>query len=446
MKASPTQVLVVSYITVILIGSIILRMPISSSNGKPIPYIDALFTATSATCVTGLTVKDTGNDFSLFGQIVIVLLIQIGGIGYLTLANLLNIFLVKRTSIFDKLVIKESFQVFSIENIDQFIIRIIKFTLLFELMGCALLALKFIPKMGYSKGLFYSLFHSISAFCNAGFSLFPKSFEDYKGSLLVVGTLSILIICGGIGFIVWNDVYETIIKRNKKNLHLHTKIALSTTAVLIPVGFLLILSFEILNPLTMKFLTWKEKILVALFQSITPRTAGFNTIPIGNMNNYTLLLIIIFMFIGASPGGTGGGIKTSTFTTLILTSKAYAQKRREVNLFNRCIPQEISIKAFAIFFIALSILTISIISLLITEKGDLLKITFEAFSAFGTVGLSMGNKINNLSLCSTFSPLGKIILIALMYIGRVGVLLLATLILPPKEESVKYIEEPIAIG
>jgi len=446
MKVSPARILILSYITVILSGSIILWIPIASSNGKPMSYIDALFTATSAVCVTGLTIRDTGSDFSLFGQIVIILLIQIGGIGYLTLANLLNIFLVKHISLFDKLVMKESFQVFNIENINQFIVRVIKFTLFFELIGCALFAIKFVPQLGFAKGMFYSLFHAISAFCNAGFSLFPRSFEDYKGSLFIVGTLSILIVCGGIGFIVWNDLYEVIIKHKKRNLNLHTKIVLSTTGTLIAIGFVLFFLFEISNPLTIKFLTWKEKILVALFQSVTPRTAGFNTIAVGNMNNYTLLLIMILMFIGASPGSTGGGIKTSTFTILLLTSKAYIQRRREVNLFNRCISQETSIKAFTIFFIALSILSISIISLLITEKGDLLKIAFEAFSAFGTVGLSTGNSINNVSLCATFSPLGKIVLVVLMCIGRIGVLLLATLILPPKEEGAKYIEEPIAIG
>ena len=322
-KLSPPQILVLGFLSVILIGAILLMLPISHT--KECSFIDALFTSTSAVCVTGLIVKDTPNDFTLFGQIVIMLLIQIGGLGYMTSATIIFLILGKKIGITERLTIKEGLNVESLEGIVRFTKGVLLFTLIFELAGTLLLTARFLMDHPFKDAFLYGLFHSVSAFNNAGFSLFSDSLIRYRGDIIVNLTITTLIITGGIGFIVVRDIY----KYQRKEVHglsLHTKIVLSTTAVLIIGGAVSIYLLEATNPKTFTGMTLQEKLLVSYFSSVTPRTAGFNTVDYSLFRTETLFLTIVLMFIGASPGSTGGGVKTSTFAIII--ASLYATSKR----------------------------------------------------------------------------------------------------------------------
>lgn len=442
---NPGRLLIIGYLTIILAGTILLYLPISA---KQITVVDALYTSASAICVTGLTVKDIATDFTLFGKIVILILIQIGGLGYMTLSTAFFFFVGQKMSLRDRLLMKESFSFFSYENLRRFAFNIIKVTFIAEGFGAILLFIYFIRlNLGITQTIGHAIFHSISAFCNAGFSTFSDNLAGFSQHPFVPIIISSLFILGGIGFIAISDIYKTYIKRTTNRLSLHTKTVIGATIILIVAGTIFILLLEWNNSL--RELSPIQKIINAYFSAVTPRTAGFNTIHTALFHQATLVFIVILMFIGASSGGTGGGVKTSTFAVIFMQIKALLTGQTEVLLFKRRVPQEQIFKSFLIVGLALTWLLTSLIFLLIFNKTDnnLITYIFELFSAFGTVGLSLGSKIMpNVSASYDFSTLGKLVIIATMIIGRVSVLTLATALIKKQIVTYTHPEGVILVG
>jgi len=441
-KLSPPQILVLGFLSVILIGAIVLMLPISHTKGCS--FIDALFTSTSAVCVTGLIVKDTPNDFTLFGQIVIMLLIQIGGLGYMTSATIIFLILGKKIGITERLTIKEGLNIESLEGIVRFTKGVLLFTLIFELSGALLLTARFWMDHPFKDAFLYGLFHSVSAFNNAGFSLFSDNLIRYRGDIIVNFTITTLIITGGIGFIVVRDIY----KYKRKDVHglsLHTKIVLSTTAVLIIGGAVSIYLLEATNPKTFTGMTLQEKLLVSYFSSVTPRTAGFNTVDYSLFRTETLFLTIVLMFIGASPGSTGGGVKTSTFAIIIASLYATIRGLRDAVLFKRRVPSDTVSKSFLLITLAAIFCTLSTHFIITTQSTQYLSGMFEVTSAFGTVGLSVGDG-GVRSLSALFTPIGKLAISFTMFIGRLGPLTLAIAVTRRAQERFRYPEGRVIIG
>jgi len=434
-KPRPSFVIVLSFLGVILAGAILLMLPISSAQGKVTNFLDAYFTANSATCVTGLVVLDTGTYFSLFGLLVILCLIQIGGLGYLTFSTFLVLIFRHRMFVSEKLIMMEALNLYSAKDVITVLRKIFTIVFTIEGIGALILFLRWLPELGFSKALLYGIFHSVSAFCNAGFSL-PANYASltpYVGDWIINLTITSLIIIGGIGFVVIVDLLQN------RRRSLHTKIVLSTTAFLLIVGTLLFFILEANNPKTLGPLSFPQKVLASYFQAVTPRTAGFNTVDMGSLSTAAALLLMILMFIGASPGGTGGGIKTSTFTLVVATIWATLRNYRDTILFNRRIPAETVRRAFTIAALSLTLVAISTF-LLTSQKIELTKAAFEVFSAFGTVGLSMG-------ITPYLSPIAKVVIIITMFIGRVGPLtLLLALTLGQKERKTEPPKEGISIG
>jgi trk system potassium uptake protein TrkH len=434
-KLRPSFVIVLSFLGVILVGAILLSLPISSAQGKPTNFLDAYFTANSATCVTGLVVKDTGTYFSLFGLLVILCLIQIGGLGYMTFSTFLVLIFRHRMFISEKLIVMEALNLYSAKDVIAVLRKIFTIVFIVEGTGALILFLRWLPELGFSKALLYGIFHSVSAFCNAGFSLPANyaSLTSYVGDWIINLTITSLIIIGGIGFVVIVDLLQN------QRRSLHTKIVLSTTACLLIFGTLLFFILEADNQKTLGPLPLPQKILASYFQAVTPRTAGFNTVDMGSLSTAAALLLMILMFIGASPGGTGGGIKTSTFTLVVATIWATLRNYRDTILFNRRIPAETVRRGFTIAALSLTLVAISTF-LLTSQKIELTKAAFEVFSAFGTVGLSMG-------ITPYLSPIAKVVIIITMFIGRVGPLtLLLALTLGQKERKTEPPKEGISIG
>lgn len=437
-RKEPARFIILTFFLIIVIGGLLLSLPISSRSGKFTNPIDALFTATSATCVTGLVVVDTGTHYSLFGQIIILILIQIGGLSYMTIFAFLALLLGRKIPLLDRIILKESINFFSIGGIIKLARRILFVVLLFEGIGAVILATVFIKDYGIIKGSFYGLFHSISAFCNAGFDLIGnfKSLTNYKGNILLNITFMLLIVTGGIGFGV---ISELIDFPKTKKLSVHAKLVLTVTFILITLGTVLIFILEKNNPTTLKFLTTKEKILVSIFQAVTPRTAGFSTINVGYFNLGTMLLIILFMFIGASPGGTGGGIKTSTFAIILMNIRYTIKGREGVTIFDRCLEPHTIKKAYLIFTSSIFLIFLSTFLLSITEKFGLINIIFEVVSAFGTVGLTTG-------ITPDLSFLGKLIIMFTMFSGRVGILSILTMVIVKKPQRIYLPEDKVMVG
>lgn len=435
---TPVQIVVLTYILGALAGGALLSLPISTYGG--ISFIDALFTATSAVCVTGLIVLDTGSHFTLTGQIIIMTLFQLGGIGIMTLGVLFMSVLAGKTNVFDRSVIRQSFADFGVSNFRKLLLEIVIFTLTVEIAGALLLYY-----LISGDGLFTAVFHSVSAFCNAGFCLYPNSFIDFRNDIPVNAVLSLLIIVGGIGFIVVRDLRHYVLGR-KRRLSLHTKVVLTVSAVLLVGGALMILALEWDNAFHGN--TLREKILVSMFQSVTSRTAGFNTVELAHFSGASLLVIIFLMFIGASPGSCGGGIKTTTFAVLLSYVKHRAMGTKESILYKRTIPSDIVSKTFAV--VTASVLLLFLAAILIASAegwglafdknpAHLTKSLFEAVSAFGTVGLSLG-------LTEELSSYGKFLVILTMLAGRVGPLALAIAIGGRKQKKIKYAEEQVMVG
>ncbi|MGC5326323.1 TrkH family potassium uptake protein [Brevibacillus sp. SYSU BS000544] len=439
-RHDPPKMLVAGFFLIILIGAFLLHLPIATESGVPLSWIDAIFTATSATCVTGLVVVDTGSTFSTFGEIVILSMIQVGGLGFMTFATFFAMLLGKQISLRNRLLLQESLNQISIEGVVRLARTLLIFTLIAEVVGGILLSLRFAFDMPLGRAIYFGFFHAISNFNNAGFDLFGefRSLTGYVDDPLVNIVVCSLIVLGGIGFMV---VAELVDYRKKRRLSLHTKIVLSSTAILIILGTVLIFIVEYTNPKTLQPLTFMGKFWGSLYQSVTARTAGSNTLSIPDLHHSTLFLIIFMMFIGASPGSTGGGIKTTTFATLLGAVWSQFRGKEDVIFFRQRILPIMIFKSLTVTVCGLFIVTSVTMLLNFTEQtDDFLMILFEATSAFATVGLSMG-------LTPELSPLGRIIITLAMFAGRVGPLTIAFALAQRKQkEYYRYPKGKIMIG
>lgn len=422
-------------------GTALLLLPFTTKSGH-ISFIDALFTATSGVCVTGLIVQDTATYFTPVGQIIILTLFQLGGLGIMTFSTLILLVAGKKISIKDRIIIQQGFHHKAPKDIKFLIRRIFFYAMAIEFAGTLSLFLRWQKEYTWLKALYHSVFHSISAFCNAGFSLFSDSFLAFRNDTWINTTLIILIVVGGLGFLVLDEVkgiFLGFMKREKFKISLHSKLVLTLTLFLIVFSLAFFLLIEWNNSL--KTFATKEKIFSSIFQIITPRTAGFNTIDLNSLSFAVVFLLIMLMFIGASPGSTGGGVKTSTIGVIFAFIKSKITARDSVNLFYRTLPLELVTKAFAVVTLAVSIIFLSSFVLLLTQpEASMREVLFEVFSAFSTVGLSLG-------MTPKLTFIGKIVIILTMYIGRIGPL---TLLYAFSRERAygrfEYVEETVMIG
>lgn len=438
--ATPTRLIVMSFAVVILLGTVLLMLPVSTASGVSPSLINALFTATSAVCVTGLVVVNTASYWSVFGQTVIMVLIQVGGLGLMTFATAQLLVTGRRIGLKQRLIIQEQTGQWSLSGLVVLLKRLLAATFLFEAVGAVVLGIQ----LGRARNLpplqaaFQGLFHSVSAFCNAGFDILGSSLMDFTDNATVVMTVSLLIIFGGIGFHVIADLYTH--KAKWQELNLHSRIAIKTTALLLFTGTLTFAALEWTNPGTMGELSTKGRILASWFQSVTPRTAGFNSIAQENLLPTSALLTIMLMFIGASPGGTGGGIKTTTFAIAAGFVISTVRGRSDVVFEHRRLQLETVFRALAIVLISLSLVMAATLALTFTEKASFLDTLFEVASAFGTVGLSRG-------ITPALTTPGKVIIMSMMFAGRVGPLsLLIALTAPRNGGGIRYPEEKVTVG
>ncbi len=444
---SASQIIMISFFAVILVGSLLLSLPISSASSDSVPFIDALFTATSATCVTGLVTLTTVSAWSVFGQAVILILIQIGGLGTITVMAGIMLALNKKMGIGDRLLIQDAFNLNSLSGLVRFIKKVFLGTFLIEAAGTLLYMTVFVPQFGL-KGIWISFFTAISAFCNAGFDILSAdSLCNYATNPIINFTTCLLIVLGGIGYIVIWDIL-LVIKKHKTQklkcfrfLSLHSKIAIFMTVLLILSGAVLIFIFEFNNPLTLEEHNLWDKIQISIFQSITTRTAGFASVPQQNLTGASSLVSILLMFIGGSPAGTAGGIKTVTICVLVCSVHNTIKNRNSINLFSRNIPKLAVSKALAVFGMSFLTVIVSTILLLATTNFELLDVLFETVSATATVGLTR-------NLTPSLDTLGKIIIAATMYLGRIGPISLATAFNIRKENDnlIKNPTENISVG
>lgn len=438
-RATPAQILVSGFAAIILIGAILLTLPVAVRPGGEISFLTALFTSTSAVCVTGLVVVDTATHWTLFGQVVILFLIQVGGLGFMTMATFFAMLLGRRIGLRQRLIIQESLNQTNVAGIVQLAKYVLLFTFVAEFGFATILAIRWSVELGWQKGLWYGLFHSVSAFNNAGFDLFGefRSLTGYTEDITVNLCITTLIILGGIGFGVIVDLCRRF--RNPRHLSLHTKLTLSVTGLLILAGTILIYFLELNN--TLAHLSPLGKVLAAYFQAVTPRTAGYNTLDTGALYPATKFLIVILMFIGASPGSTGGGIKTTTFGTLVISVWSMIRGRADAEVFNRRVGQEQFYKSVAILLLASALVGTVSLLLSITEKNaDFLSVLFETTSAFGTVGLTMG-------LTPKLTTAGRLLIILTMFLGRVGPLtVFFAMGQKRRKSSLRFPEEKILVG
>lgn len=440
-RMTQTQMIALGYICIILIGSLTLMLPISSRTHQVTPFLDTLFTATSASCVTGLVVADTWTHWSFFGQFVILILIQTGGMGFMTLGVYVAILLRRRIGLRIRGILQESINNLQIGGIVKLAKRIIQGTLVFESVGAIFLMFRFIPELGLWRGIWYGIFHSVSAFCNAGFDLMGQSGEyqslvGYSGDWLVNLVIMSLIVIGGIGFFVWDDIYEN--RFNTRRYSLHTKIVLTATFFLIVGGAAFFFFAEQGNILAGKSIP--EQIWCAFFQSVTARTAGFNTVDTGALTEGSKFVTMFLMFIGGSPGSTAGGIKTTTFVILYVCVRANIKQQKGNNIFDRRLADDAVQKACTVTCTNLSLVIVATVILLAVQPFHLSDAMFEVISAMGTVGMTTGI---TREIC-TFS---RVVLIFLMYCGRVGSLTFALSLRGNKHEPpVKQPTEKIMIG
>ncbi len=441
-----SRTICLGFIAVILAGTLLLMLPFSTVSGNWNDPIVALFTATSAVCVTGHVVVDTATYFSRFGQLIVILLIQVGGLGYMTATTFLLLLLGRRFGLKDKVAIQQSLDRQALQGSTQILKSIVATTLLFELTGAFLLLLVFVPDIGWSRGLWFALFHSISAWNNAGFALFSDNLVGYEGSLLLNATITGSIVFGGIGYETIFELYlilrgRLLRQKIKPVKSLNFQVAVSTTLFLLIGGALAIWAIEVRNPQTLGSLGLPQQILGAWFQSVTSRTAGFNTIDVSKMTTAGLFVTISLMLIGGSPGGTAGGIKTTTARVLASCTYAILQGKESVTLYRRQVPNSLLLKAIAVTFGSLMTVVIATIAIAIVEpKLDFIRILFEVVSAFATVGLSTG-------ITAGLTAFSKLVLVATMYIGRVGILLLiAALLGDPRASAIRYPEESLLVG
>jgi trk system potassium uptake protein TrkH len=442
-QLTPAQLLTVSIAALVAGGTLLLRLPVSAAR-EPLSLIDAFVTSTSAVCVTGLTVVDTSIDLSLFGQVILMLLIQAGGLGYMAITTVVAVALGRQLSVHERITLQEALNVETMDGLIRFTLTVFKLTLALELAGAALLAARWAGDLGLPRAAYFGLFHAVSAFNNAGFSLFSDNLVRYRGDLVVNLVVTGLIIAGGLGFVVLSEIGRA---RRGGRLTLHTRLVLGLSALLIAAGTLLILGIEARNARTLGPLPWWEALLAAYFQSVSARTAGFNTMDIGAMAPASLFIVILLMFIGASPGGTGGGVKTTTFAIAMAALWAMVRGGTEPTILRRRLAPMVVTRAFFIALIAFLAVNAIVLALLLTEGRDLLPTLFETTSAFGTVGLSTGQKGSVLSLVGHFSTAGKVLIAAMMFMGRVGPLTLAVAVARrASQPRVRYPEGRILIG
>lgn len=437
---NPAQVLVLGFASIILIGAILLSTPFVTQTGETTGFLKALFTSTSAVCVTGLVVVDTGTHWNMAGQIIILILIQIGGLGIMTMATSVAMIIGRKITLRSRLIMQEALNQFTIQGVVKLTRYIILTTFLIEGVGAFLLAMNFIPAYGTAMGIYYGIFHSVSAFCNAGFDIIGngRSLTPFVDHLSINFIIMSLIILGGLGFAVIMDLLRV---RGYRKLSLHSKIVIVMTCFLILFGFVMFFLMEFNNPNTLGDLSWKGKISAAMFQSVTTRTAGFNTIPLDQMNDSSKFLTIILMFIGGSPGSTAGGIKTTTIALMVLLVISVVKGRDDVEFSHRSIEKSNVNRALTVFGIGLSLGIVVPFLLSITEKGaSFITLFFEAISALGTVGLSLG-------YTSSLSTLGQIIIIFTMFAGRVGALTIVfALAQQDKKALIRYPVSKVSVG
>lgn len=444
---SPARILITGFAVLILIGAILLVLPVSTS-GPCLSFIDALFTATSASCVTGLAVVDTGTVLSSFGQTVILILIQVGGIGIMSFSTLFLMIAGKRPSLAGRIVIKDTFTHGGDQSPQSILRDVVLFTFLIEGIGASLVFLRVLPDNELPRALYLSVFHSISAFCNAGFSLFSDSLTAYREDWILNLVISFLIISGGIGFLIFSELKRNFPfkKRTWRHLSLHSKLVMSATFFLLVISTLAILLMEWDN--TLAPLSFPGRFLAAFFQAVSARTAGFNTLSISEMANETLFFVIILMFIGACPGSCAGGIKLTTAMTLLLLGTSSLFGRERAQIFHRSIPEASVAKAISVVMISMMVVAFGTMLLLWSELGEtphpmsrgrFLEILFEMVSAFGTVGLSTG-------LTAGLTMTGKLIVTVMMFMGRLGPLTIVLAISRRKKARYYYAEENIMVG
>lgn len=439
-KVNEIQILALGFIILIMIGAFLLWLPISSRNGTYTNFFDCIFVATSSACVTGLVTLDTGTHWSYFGQVVILFLIQIGGLGFMSIATLIALLMGRKITLKERLVIQQSLNSFTIQGLVKMSKYLLIFTFCVQSAGAVLMATQFVPEFGWGKGIYYSIFHSISAFCNAGIDIIGnfRSVTPYSQNPVILLTIAALIVIGGLGFFVWQEIYYF---KDTKKLSLHSKIVIVSTVFLIVAGSILMFIFEMDNSKTIGNMSMKGKVVSSIFAAVVPRTAGFNSIPTADMSGEGIFLTMILMFIGGSPGSTAGGIKTTTAALLIITVISVIKGREDAEIYGRRIRKEIVYRALVVTTLGIGIVMIATIILCMTEKPASLEyILYEVISAFGTVGLTLG-------LTPDLSVPGKIILSFIMYAGRLGPLTLAlSLAQKTIPGTIKYPEDKILIG
>ena len=438
-KLSPSRKLILGFLFAILLGTFILMMPFSLKEGEKLSFLSSLFTIVSAVCVTGLTVVDVSKVFSPAGDLVIIFFIQLGGLGVMTFSSILFLAMGKRMTFYERELLKEERNADSSGEISSFIKKLLLTVFIIESIGAIILTWEFAKEMPINKAVFYGIFHSISAFCNAGFSLFSNNLEAYKANPIINLTIGYLITLGGIGFAVITSVIM-VIRRGIDRFNLTSKVAIIISMILTFGGMILFFILEYSNSATLGDLNFIQKILASYFQSVTLRTAGFNTIPLGELRNSTIFMCCILMFIGASPGSTGGGIKTTTFGVILFYVIGIVKKKENVEIFNRRLDWEIMNRALAILVLAITYVSIVIMLMLIAENFSPEEIVFEVISAFGTVGLTLG-------ITPDLSKFSKLLLIFTMFVGRLGPMTFALAIGETKKKALsKYPKENILVG
>ncbi len=439
-KLNAVQVLAIGFALVILNGGIILSLPISSVDGEYTNLLDSIFTSTSAVCVTGLVTVDTGTHWNIFGKIVIMLLIETGGLGFMSITIFIAVLLGKKITLKDRLIMQEAMNTFNIQGLVKMVEYVLGFTFIVQVCGALLLSTQFIPQFGVQRGIFYSIFHSVSAFCNAGFDLFGNydSLVNYSSNTVVLMTIALLIIIGGLGFTVSLEIFNY---RKARRLSTHSKIVITITIALIVLGAIFMLIVEYGNPETLGNMSFGDKLLNAFFASVTPRTAGFNSISTTEMTMAGKLMTIILMFIGGASGSTAGGLKVTTFGVLVFTVISVIKGRDDTEVFGRKFSKETVYKAFTLLSIAMMLVLVVTTILTIAEPDMLfINLLYEATSAFGTVGLTAG-------VTQGIGWVSKITLIITMYLGRVGAITVILAVINNKKKNrIKYPEAKILIG
>jgi len=441
---SPFKILAIGFATVILTGGILLSLPISSVSGQYTSLLDTIFTATSAVCVTGLVVLDTGTYWSVFGQWIILILIEIGGLGFMALSTIFALLLGKRISLRERLVMQEAYNTFSLQGVISHVRYMLFFTLAVQGGAALILMTQFIPLYGIGTGIYYGIFHAISAFNNAGFDLLGNftSVTVLNTNKVVLMTLGTLINIGGLGYLVWREIISSIRSKKKlKNFSLHSKVVLTISLTLVLFGSLIFLIFEWNNPATMQGMRFSDKIVNSYFSATTPRTAGFNSISNSEMSPAGKLLTMAYMFIGGSPGSTAGGVKTTTLGIVIFTLISVLKGREDVEVYHKKLSQSTVYRAVAVFLLGISIVVMGVMVLSIAEVGATFEvILYEVLSAFGTVGLSQG-------ITPSLTAVSKVTLTLIMYMGRVGPLtVMLALAGKQSKANVKYPEGKLLIG